>query len=131
MGPSQVPIQGLLAHHRFMDLKDIAKRLADFARKRDWEQFHSPKNLATALSVEASELLEIFQWLTEEQSRELSRESLRRVKEEAADVLIYLIRLSDLLQIDLAAAVNAKLAANSRKYPVRKARGNSKKYNEF
>lgn len=114
-----------------LDVDRIAKRLADFARERDWEQFHSPKNIATALSVEASELLEIFQWLTEEQSRQPSREAMEKVKEEAADVLLYLIRLSDLLHIDLAAAVDAKLAANARKYPAHKARGNSKKYNEL
>ena len=114
-----------------LDVANIAKHLADFARERDWEQFHSPKNIATALSVEASELLEIFQWLTEEQSRELPRESLEKVKEEAADVLLYLIRLSDLLHVDLAAAVDAKLAANSRKYPVHKARGSNKKYDEL
>ena len=114
-----------------LDIANIAKRLADFARERDWEQFHSPKNIATALSVEAAELLEIFQWLTEEQSQELSREAMEKVKEEAADVLLYLIRLGDLLHIDLAAAVDAKLAANSRKYPVHKARGSSKKYDEL
>jgi NTP pyrophosphatase (non-canonical NTP hydrolase) len=114
-----------------MDVKRIAKRLEDFARERDWEQFHSPKNLAAALSVEAAELLEIFQWLTEEQSRQLPPRSLEKVKEEAADVLLYLIRLADLLRVDLAAAADAKLAANSRKYPVHKARGSSRKYDEL
>jgi dCTP diphosphatase len=114
-----------------LNVTDIAKRLADFARDRDWEQFHSPKNIATALSVEASELLEIFQWLTEGQSKEPSREAMEKVKEEVADVQLYLIRLCDLLQIDLAAAVDAKLAANARKYPVHKARGNNKKYTEL
>src|SRR5262245_5832418 len=114
-----------------LHLRDIAKRLADFARERDWEQFHSPKNIATALSVEASELLEIFQWLTEEQSQELPSKTMERVREEAADVQLYLVRLCDLLNVDLAAAVDAKLAANARKYPAHKARGNSKKYNEL
>jgi dCTP diphosphatase len=114
-----------------LDVTHIAKRLSEFARDRDWEQFHSPKNIATALSVEASELLEIFQWLTEEQSKEPSARALERVKEEAADVQLYLIRLCDLLHIDLVAAVDAKFAANVRKYPVHKARGNSKKYNEL
>lgn len=114
-----------------MDVKDIASRLGAFARERDWEQFHSPKNIASALSVEASELLEIFQWLTEEQSKDLSAKTLERVKEEAADVQLYLIRLCDLLKIDLAAAVDAKLAANARKYPAHKARGNNKKYTEL
>jgi NTP pyrophosphatase (non-canonical NTP hydrolase) len=114
-----------------LDVTHIAKRLADFARERDWEQFHSPKNIASALSVEAAELLEIFQWLTEEQSRKPSREAMEKVKEEVADVQLYLIRLCDLLNVDLAAAVNAKLAANARKYPVHKARGSSKKYDQL
>ena len=114
-----------------LDVKDVAKRLSAFARERDWEQFHSPKNIAVALSVEASELLEIFQWLTEAQSKELSREAMEKVKEEAADVQLYLVRLCDLLNVDLAAAVDAKLAANARKYPVHEARGSSKKYTEL
>jgi dCTP diphosphatase len=114
-----------------LNVADIAKRLSAFARERDWEQFHSPKNIAAALSVEASELLEIFQWLTENQSRKLSREAMERVKEEAADVQLYLVRLCDLLNVDLAAAVDAKLAANARKYPAHKARGNSKKYDQL
>jgi NTP pyrophosphatase (non-canonical NTP hydrolase) len=114
-----------------LDVARIAKRLEDFARERDWEQFHSPKNLAAALAVEAAELLEIFQWLTEEQSRQLPPGSLEKVKEEAADVLLYLIRLADLLRVDLATAADAKLAANSRKYPAHKARGSSRKYNEL
>jgi dCTP diphosphatase len=114
-----------------LDVTHIAKRLAEFARDRDWEQFHSPKNIASALSVEASELLEIFQWLTEDQSKEPSRQAMEKVKEEVADVQLYLIRLCDLLQIDLAAAVDAKFAANVRKYPVHKARGSAKKYDEL
>ena len=114
-----------------LDVTHIAQRLADFAREREWEQFHSPKNIASALSVEAAELLEIFQWLTEEQSKQPSREAMERVREEVADVQLYLVRLCDLLQIDLAAAVDAKLAANARKYPAHKARGNSKKYDQL
>lgn len=114
-----------------LDVTSIAKRLSDFARQRDWEQFHSPKNIAAALSVEAAELLEIFQWLTEEQSGELPPKTLERVREEAADVQLYLVRLCDLLNIDIAAAVDAKMAANARKYPVHKARGSNKKYNEL
>lgn len=113
------------------DLKDIARRLQDFARERDWEKFHSPKNLAMALSVEAAELLEVFQWLSEEQSKHLSREALAAVSEEAADVLLYLIQLSDKLDFDLIAAANKKLAVNAQKYPVSKARGTSKKYTKL
>jgi dCTP diphosphatase len=114
-----------------LDVTHTAKRLATFARDREWEQFHSPKNIASALSVEAAELLEIFQWLTEEQSAELAPKTMERVREEVADVQLYLIRLCDLLNIDLAAAVDAKLAANARKYPAHKARGSSKKYTEL
>ena len=114
-----------------LDVKDVAKRLSTFARERDWEQFHSPKNIASALSVEAAELLEIFQWLTEKQSEELPPKAMERVREEVADVQLYLIRLCDLLNVDLAAAVDAKMAANGRKYPVHKARGTSKKYSEL
>ncbi len=105
--------------------------LRDFARARDWEQFHSPKNLAAALAVEASELLEHFQWLTEEQSRQLSDEKKAEVAEEVADVLLYLLQLSDKLGIDPMDAARAKLQANARKYPVDRARGSSKKYNEI
>ena len=113
------------------DLKDIARRLEDFNRERDWEKFHSPKNLAMALSVEAAELLEVFQWLSEEQSKRLSPEALAAVSEEAADVLLYLIQLSDKLDIDLIAAANKKLVVNAQKYPVSKARGTSKKYTKL
>lgn len=114
-----------------IDLKGIAHRLRDFARERDWEKFHSPKNLAMALSVEAAELLEVFQWLSEEQSKQLSPEALAAVSEEAADVLLYLIQLSDKLDIDLIAAANKKLAVNAQKYPVSRARGTSKKYTKL
>jgi NTP pyrophosphatase (non-canonical NTP hydrolase) len=113
------------------DLKDIARRLQDFTRERDWEKFHSPKNLAMALSVEAAELLEVFQWLSEEQCKRLSPEALAAVSEEAADILLYLIQLSDQLNIDLIDAANKKLVVNAQKYPVSKARGTSKKYTEL
>lgn len=122
---------GTVVPSKTLDLKVVAQRLQDFARERDWEQFHSPKNLAMALSVEAAELLEIFQWLDEEQSRQLSPEALEAVREEAADVLLYLIRISDLLDIDLVDAVSKKLSVNAQKYPVDKARGISKKYNKL
>ncbi len=113
------------------DLESLRDQLRAFAAARDWEQFHSPKNLAMALSVEAGELLEIFQWLTEEQSRSPSPAARAAAAEEAADVLLYLIRLADTLDIDLIAAATRKLVANAEKYPVDKARGNSKKYNEL
>lgn len=113
------------------ELERLREQLRDFAAVRDWDQFHSPKNLAMALSVEAGELLETFQWLTEEQSRRLSPEALAAASDEIADVLLYLIRLSDKLGIDPIAAASRKLLSNAEKYPADKARGNSKKYTEL
>lgn len=109
-------------------LQDLAKQLDQFAKDRDWQQFHSPKNLASALIVEAGELLEHFQWLTEEQSRTLSPEKRAEVGAEVADVLLYLIQLAGALGIDPVAAAHAKLKLNALKYPVDLARGSSKKY---
>ena len=114
-----------------LDLSELALRLERFASERDWEQFHSPKNLAMALSAEAGELLEIFQWLSEEQSRHPSPEVIAAVSEELADILLYLVRLSDKLAIDLNAASNKKFTLNAEKYPVSKARGTSKKYTKL
>jgi NTP pyrophosphatase (non-canonical NTP hydrolase) len=112
-------------------LDPLRDALRAFAAERDWDQFHSPKNLAMALSAEAGELLETFQWLTEEQSRKLAPAALDAAADEIADVLLYLIRLSDQLGIDPIAAADRKLLANAAKYPVDKARGNSKKYTEL
>jgi NTP pyrophosphatase (non-canonical NTP hydrolase) len=105
----------------------LAARLAEFARERDWEQFHSPKNLAMALAGEAGELIEHFQWLTEAQSLDLPVEQKRAVALEMADVLLYLIRLADRLQVDLVAAAHEKIDLNARKYPVTEFRGVSRK----
>jgi NTP pyrophosphatase (non-canonical NTP hydrolase) len=113
------------------DLENLRERLRAFAAERDWDQFHSPKNLAMALSGEAGELLENFQWLTEEQSRHPAPEVLAAAGEEIADVLLYLVRLSDKLGIDPVAAAHAKLLRNAEKYPVDKARGSSRKYTEL
>ena len=113
------------------DITSLRNQLRAFAAERDWDQFHSPKNLASALAVEAAELLEIFQWLTEAQSQKLPPKELAGVKEELADVLLYLIRLSDKLGIDLIAAAQAKIVLNAKKYPVEKSHGNNKKYTEF
>jgi dCTP diphosphatase len=109
-------------------LRDLRNELRAFAAERDWDQFHSPRNLATALAVEAAELLEPFQWLSEEQGRSLPPETLAAVEEEMADVLLYLVRLADRLDVDLAAAARAKIARNAAKYPVEKSRGSSRKY---
>ena len=113
------------------DLNTLRDQLRTFAAERDWDQFHSPKNLASALSVEAAELLEKFQWLTEAESQNLPPEALEGVRQEVADVLLYLIRISDKLGIDLIAAAQAKMALNAQKYPVDLARGTSKKYDEL
>ena len=109
-------------------LRDLRDELRAFAAERDWDQFHSPRNLATALAVEAAELLEPFQWLTDDQSRTLPPETRAAVEEELADVLLYLVRLADKLDVDLAAAARAKIVRNGEKYPVEKARGSSRKY---
>jgi NTP pyrophosphatase (non-canonical NTP hydrolase) len=111
-----------------LTLRDELRR---FAAERDWEQFHSPKNLAAALAVEAAELLEPFQWLTEEESRRLTPEQAAAVREEMADVLLYLVRLADKLGVDLGEAAREKLRRNAEKYPVEKARGSSRKYSEL
>ncbi len=113
------------------EIENLRNQLRTFAAERDWDQFHSPKNLASALAVEAAELLENFQWLTEAESQQLPPEALAAVRAEVADVLLYLIRISDKLGIDLIAAANAKIVLNAKKYPVDKARGNSKKYTEL
>lgn len=113
------------------DIQSLKLALRDFASARDWAQFHSPKNLATALTVEAAELLEHFQWLTEEQSRALSPDKLTDVADEMADVMLYLVQLADKLDVDLLKAASDKLAKNEDRYPVHSARGSSKKYTEF
>ncbi|MFT6068353.1 MAG: NTP pyrophosphatase (non-canonical NTP hydrolase) [Bacteriovoracaceae bacterium] len=114
-----------------LDIEKLKKKFSQFANERDWEQFHTPKNITMALSVEASELMEIFQWLKTGSKDELSKEQLNQVKEELADVLLYSIRLADLLDINLEEAIPEKMEQNAQKYPVEKARGNSKKYTEF
>lgn len=113
------------------DLEGLRTRLSDFAAARDWDQFHSPKNLAMALSGEAGELLEVFQWLTDEQSRRLDDKARSAAADEIADVLLYLVRLADKLGLDPLAEAQRKLADNERRYPVEKARGSAKKYTEL
>jgi dCTP diphosphatase len=112
-------------------IEGLRDKLRRFAAERDWDQFHSPKNLAMALSVEAAELLEHFQWLSDAESAALPPEKRVKIREELADVLLYLIRLADKLDIDLATAAADKLSVNAQKYPVQKARGSSKKYTEL
>ena len=110
------------------DLQSLTQSLRDFAQKREWDQFHSPKNLSAALTVEAAELLEHFQWMTEEQSRQPSAEKTAEIAAEAADVFLYLLQVCDKLNIDLIEAARQKLVVNAQKYPVERARGSSKKY---
>ena len=114
--------------HGLTQLRDA---LREFAAERDWDQYHSPKNLASALAVEAAELLERFQWLTEDQSRTLPPEELEKVREEMADVLNYLVRLADKLDVNLLEAAREKMELNALKYPADKSRGSAKKYSEL
>lgn len=112
-------------------LSQLAESLREFARERDWDQFHSPKNLAMALVAEAGELVELFQWLSEEQSATPDPARRQRVGEEMADMLIYLVRLADRLELDLEAAVHDKLKRNRDKYPASLVRGDARKYDEY
>ena len=112
-----------------MNIEKIQARLADFAKERDWEQFHSPKNLSMALAGEVGELLEIFQWLSEEQSQRsaLTDKQLAAATEELADILIYALRLADRLDINLEEAISKKIDKNALRYTVEASRGNSAK----
>ena len=112
-------------------MDDLIQKLRDFVRERDWEQFHSPKNLAMALSVEVAEIVEMFQWMTEEQSRNLNPEKLSELKEEIGDVMIYLTNLADKFGINPVEAAKEKIEINNRKYPADKVKGKSQKYNEY
>jgi NTP pyrophosphatase (non-canonical NTP hydrolase) len=113
------------------DLIDIRDSLRTFAAERDWDQFHTPKNLATALSVEAGELLEHFQWLKDDESRNLPDATKQAVTEEMADVLLYLVRLADRLDVDLTDAARRKMSLNASRYPVALARGNATKHSKL
>lgn len=113
------------------ELESVRQQLRKFAKDRDWDQFHSPKNLAMALSVEASELVECFQWLTEQQSYDLDEQQRAAVADEIADVQLYLIRLADKANINISEAVEQKILKNEAKYPAEKVKGSAKKYNEY
>lgn len=109
----------------------LIQKLRKFADERDWEQFHSPKNLSMALVVEASEIMEHLQWLTEEQSRNLDPDTRQKLKDEIGDVQIYIARLADQLGISPLEAAYEKLKKNKKKYPIDKAKGSAKKYTDF
>lgn len=112
-------------------LHDLKERMAEFVRARDWEQFHTPKNLSMSIAIEAAELMEHFQWLTVEQSRNLDPAALDDIGEELADIVIYALSLSNFLNLDLADTVLRKMAKNERKYPVEQVRGKSHKYTYY
>jgi dCTP diphosphatase len=114
-----------------MDLLALREQLRAFAAERDWDRFHSPKNLVMALAGEVGELLDVFQWKTEEESYALDVGGVAQAREELADVLIYLVRLADKLDVDLMAAAADKIAINGRKYPATRVRGSAKKYTEY
>jgi NTP pyrophosphatase (non-canonical NTP hydrolase) len=113
------------------ELDQLRAIVRQFVDERDWDQFHTPKNLASALTVEAAELLEHFQWLREGRADELGSDKLRAVGHEMADVLVYLVRLADKLDIDLLAAVQEKMVLNRAKYPADLVRGDARKYHEY
>ncbi len=113
------------------DIENLKRRLREFATARDWEKFHSPKNLSMALSAEVGELVEHFQWLTEGQSESLPADKREEVEKELADVFIYLVRIADKLGIDLIKAANDKIELNEKKYPAEKVKGSAKKYTEY
>lgn len=116
-----------------IDLLKLNSELELFVKERDWDQFHSLKNLTMALSVECSELVEIFQWMTEEESNGVTQDqiTINKVQDEVADIFLYLMRILSKTNIDLESAVKSKMKKNAEKYPVALARGNSKKYSEF
>jgi len=114
-------------------VQELKSRVLAFAREREWEQFHAPKNLSMALAAEAAELMEHFLWATSEASREVVKDSAKRAKiaEELADIVIYSLEFANVSGLDVAAAIEAKMAANAKKYPVEKARGRADKYTEL
>ena len=113
------------------ELSELIERINGFAAERDWDQYHSPKNLSMALIAEAAELVEHFQWLTEEQSDNLSSDNLAEVRLELADIFVYLLRLSERLGVDLVQAAHHKIGLNEQKYPAEQVKGSSKKYTEY
>ena len=112
-------------------LGQLNQKLQQFVEARDWEQFHSPKNLAMAMIVESAELVEHFQWSTEDESYLLTPEKREQVSHEIADTFVYLLRLAQVLEIDLIDAANKKIALNALKYPVDRARGKNNKYTDY
>jgi NTP pyrophosphatase (non-canonical NTP hydrolase) len=113
------------------ELAGLRDRLREFARARDWDQFHTPKNLSMALIAEAAELVEHFQWLTPEQSADLPPDKLAAVRHELADILVYLVRIADKLNVDLLTAAGEKMAINEHRYPADRVRGDARRAAEY
>lgn len=120
-----------MAKHPDGELTELRDVIRFFVNERDWDQFHTPKNLSAALCVEAAELLEHFQWLQTGGDNELSAQKIEQIKHEMADVLVYLIRLADKLNVDLKEAVHVKMAINQAKYPADLVRGDARKYTDY
>jgi dCTP diphosphatase len=114
-----------------INVDELKKNIEAFAKVRDWEQFHTPKNLACALNVEASELLEVFQWMSVDEQKNISDEKKEAVAEELSDILTYAIRLAGVLDINLSRSIEKKIEKNAKKYPAELVRGSSKKYDEY
>jgi dCTP diphosphatase len=112
-------------------LLTLRRRINAFVEARDWAQFHSPKNLAMAMIVEAAEVVEHFQWMTEQESRQLDADTKEKVGHELADTFVYLMRIAEVCGIDLIAATNAKIDLNAQKYPVEKCKGSNDKYTKY
>jgi dCTP diphosphatase len=129
---TQTSTQTIAAEQRgVLKLSDIRDQLRVFVAERNWAQFHTPKNLASALSVEAAELLEPFQWLQSGNAEELNATTLTAIRHEMADVLNYLVMLADRLEVDLLTAAQEKIALNALKYPIAQVRGDARKYNDY
>ena len=112
-------------------IHDLKERMATFVRERDWEQFHTPKNLSMSIAIEAAELMEHFQWLTVDQSKRLEADSLQDISEELADIVIYALSMSNFLELDLADTILKKMEKNIRKYPKEQVRGKAHKYTYY
>ena len=112
-------------------IHELKERMAKFVHERDWEQFHTPKNLSMSISIEAAELMEHFQWLTVEQSKSLEPDALQDISEELADIVIYSLSLSNFLELDLADAILQKMEKNRRKYPKERVKGKAHKYTYY
>ena len=117
---------------QIIDVDNLLVKINQFSKERDWNQFHSIKNLSMALSVESSELVEIYQWMSEVESNDINNEIIKsKASEELADIFLYLLRISSKLNIDLEDAALKKIIINEKKYPIENSKGNAKKYTEF